>query len=62
MPLREHLADERVGVSRTAADVPVDPPAGGPVLFPGDTAESPFLNEEPQHAELQLEFLGGAVC
>ena len=61
MPLREHLADERAGVSRTAADVAVDPLAGAPVLFPGDTAESPFLDQEPQHPELQLELLGGAV-
>ena len=59
MPLREHLADERVGVARAAADVPVDPLAGGPVLLPGNTTESPFLDQEPQHAKLQLELLGG---
>ena len=59
---RGHIrADERVDVSRTAADVAVDPLAGDPVLFPGDTAESPFPDQEPQHPELQLELLGGAV-
>ncbi len=62
MPLREHLPDELVGVARAAADVPVDPLAGGPVLLPRNTAESPFLDKEPQYAKLQLELLGGAVC
>src|SRR4029450_12742935 len=61
MPLRTHLADERIELTRTPADVLVDLAPGRPVLLPGDGAEAHLPDEKTQRAMLEGDLFRRAV-